>query len=491
MAPPDSGHPWMGRSGRTRRVGALDVRLLTPSVDAIFNSAAPFSLNDGAVWAGRGVTTAARAGVATRYGALSVRLEPIAFWAGNSRFALLDNGLAGDGRFNDAIEPVAVDFPQRFGDGAYARLDWGQSTVRVDAFGATVGVSTANEHWGPALIDPLLLGNNAAGIPRVFVGTSRPLNLGLATLHLRLEAGRLDQSPYLPMPADSTRRVMSGLAFVATIRGVPGLEIGGARFFHRPWGEKGLTLDALSVPFEGLLKESLMSKDAQGAAPDNQLGSVFARWAFPSAGLEVYGEFARNDHNQDQRDLLLEIDHTSAHMLGARRVWRRGPDKLRGLRLENMNALVSHLSRVRGQSRFYQHAGLRQGHTQRGQLLGSAAGLGGGALTLGFDEYRPDGRWTFELARRVRQQPLGEGAPRSMWDVYNIARAERLRFTERGDVVLGVSGIAELNRNFGDDSYGVRVDLGWRFGTRRRGAPGVSPAAAAPAAGPAALPVSR
>ena len=465
LAPRDTTHPWARRRAPSAwRAGGLRVHLLPPAVDLTVNSATPFAINDGAVWAGRGLTAAARGGVAFRQGPLSVRLEPVVFWAGNAGFPLKANGQLGDARFADGIEPGSVDLPQRFGDAAYARIDPGQSTIRLDAFGMTVGASTANEHWGPALIDPLVLGTNAPGIPRVFVGTSRPANLGLGTLHVRLEAGRLDETEYSPMPSDSSLRVMSGIALVTTIRGVPGLEIGGARFFHRPWGSRGFTAEALTVPFENFLKEALPDKDSPGATPDNQIASLFARWAFPAAGLEAYGEYARNDHNQNARDLTLEPDQNAAYMFGARHVWRRGADRVRAVRVEFLNARVSHLQRVRNQSRFYQHADLRQGHTQRGQLLGSAAGLGGGAGTFGFDEYRPDGRWTFEIARRVRHQGLGEGAPRRMWDVFNIARAERLRFTDRGDVVIGVAGLAQLNRNFVDDSYGVRVDLGWRFG---------------------------
>ena len=364
-------------------------------------------------------------------------------------------------------------------------MDLGESSLRLDLPGIVVGASTATQVWGPAVLDPLIVGNNAAGIPHLFLGTSRPLNVGIGTVHVRLEAGRLDQSAYSYMEGDSTRRQMAGLVAVATIRGVPGLEIGGTRFYHRLWGD-GISWETFKIPFESVYKNDV-GEASKDSIAENQLASLYARWVLPSAGLEVYGEAARNDHSFNSRDLLLEPDHNFAYTLGARHVRRRGRDGLLGLRLETMNARASHLDRIRGQARLYQHAQLRQGHTQRGQLLGSAAGLGGLATTLGADLYRPDGRWTMELARRARAArqgfgDLGEGAWYKEWDVEYIARAERVRFGRTGDLVLGVAAVANLNQNFVHDRYGLRVDFGWRPALLLGGARTPVPAAtAAPA----------
>jgi hypothetical protein len=161
------------------------------------------------------------------------------------------------------------------------------------------------------------------------------------------------------------------------------------------------------------------------------------------------------------RDLLLEPDHNSAYVFGAHRAWGAA-DRLLSVRLETMNARITHLARVRGQARWNQHSQLRQGHTQYGELLGSASGLGGSATTLAVEVYRPDGRWTWEAARRVRQQPLGESVPAGRVDVFNVLRAERLRFTRRGDVTAGVAAIHELNRDFRRDAFNLRLELGWR-----------------------------
>jgi hypothetical protein len=97
--------------------------------------------------------------------------------------------------------------------------------------------------------------------------------------------------------------------------------------------------------------------------------------------VEVYGELLRDDHNADQRDLVGEPDHESAWTLGARRAWRRGTD-VWGISAERTNGRITHLARVRGQAAMYVHTNIQEGHTQRGQMLGSTAAFGGQGLSV-------------------------------------------------------------------------------------------------------------
>jgi hypothetical protein len=85
-----------------------------------------------------------------------VRVEPQVAWVQNQHTPIVPNGQPGAARFGDAFEPGWIDAPQRFGDKSFARLSPGQSTVRLDAFGVALGVSTANQWLGPALVDPLV-----------------------------------------------------------------------------------------------------------------------------------------------------------------------------------------------------------------------------------------------------------------------------------------------------------------------------------------------
>lgn len=461
LVPDSARHPWRARVAFDAPGTSPTSRWTGADAGATYNSTVPYSVNDGGIWTGRGITAYARGGLAARWRWFSLRLEPTAFVAGNQAYPLVPNGHTGGRGYADALAPASIDLPQRFGGRRYARVDPGQSTVRVDAFGLAAGLTTANQWWGPALVDPQILGDNAAGYPRAFVGTSRPLPIGVGTIHAVLQTGRLSQSAYSPMPADSAYRTGVGVAAVATVRGVPGLEIGGSRFFHEFWSGTSHAFSRLGVPFGGLFGFS-----GGTPIPQNELSSIFARWAIAPAQFEVYGEYMRNDGNLDFRDLEGEPDHDAGYTVGLRRVWKRGGNTLAAFRVEALDTRVTHLERVREQSRPYEHVPIRQGHTELGQALGSEAGQGGGAQTIGYDLYRPDGRWTFELSRRVVQSAPSavEGAPTGNWDVRYVARVERLRFGRAADLFLAAGPVVELNRNFGGDAYGVRLDAGWRFG---------------------------
>src|SRR5437762_395656 len=93
---------------------------------------------------------------------------PLYPWSVRS-FSLMANGDTGKLVYADGLHPTTIDRPQRFGNRAYAVIDAGQSTLRLDAGPVTAGISTANQYWGPAAEYPAILGNNAAGIPHVFI----------------------------------------------------------------------------------------------------------------------------------------------------------------------------------------------------------------------------------------------------------------------------------------------------------------------------------
>jgi hypothetical protein len=447
-------HPWADRAttSAVRRSGDARLELLPLSVASWYNTAFPFGMNDGPVWAGRGLTTAAQAGALARWRAVSLTLAPVAFWSENRSFALMANGQAGNLRFADAAFPRNVDRPQRFGERAYAVLDAGQSTLRVDLFGVALGASTANQWWGPMTEFPYLLGNNAPGFPHAFLGSSLPVNVGIGRLHGRIVYGQLNQSAYTDLTGDATRRFTSGVAAVFSPRGARGLELGAARFFHTPWPTGRLGWRHLRQPLESILKARLDVTDPDFGR-ENQLASVFARWVFPRAGVEVYGEYGRDDHSRDATDLLQQPDHTATYGLGVQRVWRDSAGAaITVLRGELINFEISTIARLqRGEGGTYVHTVMRQGHTHRGQLLGAGFAVNSGAgAVLGVDRYTRSGRVSLAWSRLVRQElPSQEDSPvrcDACVDVQHVLRAERLRRLGRLDLRYALAGIYEFNR---------------------------------------------
>jgi hypothetical protein len=467
LLPGDTLHPWAARYDLTERgASGLTVDWVSPSASARVNSTFPFGFNDGPIWAGRGLTLAAQAGVALRWGVLSVTLAPLVFVAQNAAFGLMANGETGSLGFADGVIPEQIDRPQRFGTAPYARLDPGQSTARLDWGGLAVGFSTADQYWGPATEFPIILGNNAAGFPHAFAGTAHPVDLWLLRVHFRLIWGRLAQSAFAAETASGGSRLATGLNVELTSRWVPGLEIGATRFSHQPWPAGGPRLsDLLHV------LRSQQTANAASLVTDNQLVSAFLRWVFPHSGFEVYGEYGRDDYNLDLRDFLEEPDHIGGYTIGFRKVMRRAGNRMLAVRAEVQNLQFSVLAEGRTWAPFYAHStNMRQGHTELGQVLGSEAGPGGAGSVVAVESYSPIGRWTWSWTRIQRQQrgnlpQTGQPDLRGV-DIQHELAVERLAFLGRCDLLAHVGAVYEFNRDFKSDAFNLNVILGARIGLR-------------------------
>ena len=132
------------------------------------------------------MTTELSGGFAARFGPLSLTVAPIAFWAQNAEYPLVEHVLSDEYPYADPKRPSQIDLPQRFGDEPVHRVDPGQTTLRADWAGLTAGLSHGNQVWGPAEEYPIMLGVNAPGFAHGFAGTSKPLDLWLIKVHGRL-----------------------------------------------------------------------------------------------------------------------------------------------------------------------------------------------------------------------------------------------------------------------------------------------------------------
>jgi hypothetical protein len=484
----DSLHPWGQRydfTSRARQTG-FTYEFVRPTTGVIANTAYPFGGNDGPIWAGKGVTAWAQAGLLMRWGPLSASIAPVAFRAANSDFDLMDNGERGVLLYGDGQFPTEIDRPQRFGVGAYSRADLGESTLRIDGAGFTAGISTASQWWGPTVEFPYVLGNNAGGFPHVFLGSSRPVNIGFGTAHGQVQYGYLYQSPFSVVTGPDyfqsfdkpgRTRFMAGIIGVMTIRGVPGLEFGGGRFFHSPKDSTGITGDDIALPWQNLLKSRLPVETDTVIAGDirsiyqNQLASVFLRWAPPGSGLEIYSEYGREDFSADVRDFMLEPDHSSVLNVGFRKAWLRGRN-MNALRGEFYNYEAPSSGRTRGEGLIYIHQPLRQGHTFRGQLLGANVGVGSGnAYLFAFERYSPAGKWKLftsratqrEISARGPEYESGPALPKPV-DVQHSFGAELTRFVGTFDISGRMILTSELNRYFLSDKSNLNFALTIRQG---------------------------
>jgi hypothetical protein len=203
-----------------------------------------------------------------------------------------------------------------------------------------------------------------------------------------------------------------------------------------------------------------------GTSNDNQLASAFARWVFPVSGVEIYGEYGREDYNANLRDFIVEPDHIGGYMasVGLRKAFHPTDGRLVVIGAEFINERRNRTAPEIGRGPVYTHEPpLRQGHTERGQILGSDVGIDGTGATFSFDSYRTGGRWSLRWTSVLRGDrgdfpATGQMDPRAR-DVQHALSVERLLFRGRYDILAGLTAVYEFNRDFQSDAFNLNATV--------------------------------
>jgi len=260
---------------------------------------------------------------------------------------------------------------------------------------------------------------------------------------------------------------MTGIVLIFTPRPIPHLEVGFARFAHVAYRVDGINSDFIKSVWPTFLKKNVYGDS--DVETGNELASFFARWAFPTAGFELYAEHGHDDWYHDLRDLTQEPEHNRSYAIGFQKTFARSARRMEVVRGELINYQMPPLGRDRpGQGTIYAHSPLRQGHTHRGQLLGSSAGVGSASASLlAWDRYAPAGRTTLSWRRNVRAHIgtffLDGSTNDKSIDVIHSVGAERSRGNARLRYTVGIDLMANLNRNFQSDvfNFNARAGIEW------------------------------
>lgn len=469
-----AGHPWAPRFAPP-----LDQDDALPRIEAtgagqrtFLNTSLPVGQNDGAVWQGKGLTTALDMGAMASWRALSVTLQPTLIYTQNAAFELAPVTLAGMPEY--AYPWRRIDMPQRFGPDAYWTLDPGASEIRVRAYGATVAFGTGNLWWGPGRRNALLMSNHAAGFPHLAIGTDGPAAIGIGDVEVQWIWGDLAQTEWFDPAFGDNDRFVTGIVGAYSPSFLDGLSVGLARVFYAWKPEGGLPLSDYFLVLQGVRKERIATpENPTGDDEHDQLLSFFARWVLAESGFEVYAEWARNDHSWNFRDFILEPEHSQAYLLGLQKVV-----ELSGNRLLSLTGEITHLERsttreLRATPTYYAHHIVRQGYTQRGQVIGAGVGPGGNAQHVGADLYAPWGRAGVWVQRDVRDNDAfytwaaSTGGSRWEHDVMLHLGGHGMVFVADVEVGGGLVLTREFNRHFvGRDLWNLNVSLSARWRPR-------------------------
>lgn len=408
-------------------------RLVAPDVHVGLAGGLPDSRGDGALWAGRGLSALLRSGVTLDWDVLHLAFIPEIWYTANRAFDALPGLDSTRSSFSSPFnaKPWSLDLPSRMGRSPLTELSLGQSAFWVEAGKAEFGWSSSNLWWGTGVRDALFIGPTAAGIPRLFVRTSQPLETIAGRLSGEFFFGLLTESRFFDRDAGNDRRSLSAVAFTWSPPNTDAVVLGVAR------GVMKLAPDdsTLGRRFADAL---LPLRAGKG----DQVTAFFARYALPKSGLRAYAELARARTTTTLRNFLTVPNEGVAYQVGIEKLVRRARANWLFL-VEAMNLEQGVDVQERPPRDFYSGDGAPQGWTQRGQLLGAGIGPGGQSQWLSAD--RIASRWSAGLyAERVR------------WNNDALYR-QYLPYANRHDVSLRLGARAGFRR-FG---YDAMLDASW------------------------------
>ncbi|RZJ19428.1 MAG: hypothetical protein EON51_16930 [Acinetobacter sp.] len=383
--------------------GNIALHVLPFVLQQQYNSHHPYGMNDNSMVQAKGYQAMLSGGVYFKAGPLSIQLRPELVYAENKAFEGPEDNVA-DVAFQKAYAKLVynrIDNPSRFGNGAYSKAEWGQSSIRLNFDPVSFGLSTENLWWGPGIKNSLLMSNNATGFKHLTLNTTRPVDVYIGKIEAQIVAGHLEQSGvnmptnklYIAKPRDW--RYLSGVSFNYQPKWVPGLYLGASRTFVVYHKDMGNSLSDYLPFFNGINKIKYYNRvtgdDLEDDARRDQYFSAFAKWVMPEAKAEVYLEFGRNDHSVNTRDYALEPEHSRAYVAGFRKlVELKREDEYLELGMEFTQLEAPKTSNVRLGPVWYSHHQVTAGYTNKGQVFG--AGIGPGSNMQAFSV-----KWVKEL----------------------------------------------------------------------------------------------
>ena len=370
----------------------FDLFAIAPEVAFTWNTTLPLSLNDGAMWAGRGANALVRlgAGFSSKYFTLIV--APEFTYSQNLGFEVVPGTTPGRSAWSSPWHTgnQSADLPLRFGDKPWQLASPGQSSFTVHAGAVDIGASSENQWWGPGVRNALLMSNQAEGVPHLFARSARPIVTSIGDFEWRIIGGALTESIYFDTVSTNNSRSLSGFIFTFRPAAARNLTLGVARIVVAPASGSGTVLqgafNSLTQWHPALNAPVTHADSAEG----DQMMSLFGRWIFPNDHLELYFEWAKSELPRSLRDLVNAPQDAQGYTLGGQWVQpiQDGRANLR-MQVEATDVEQTTVFADHPTPDYYTGSTTAQGFTQRGQILGASVGPGGQSQWIAADYMMP------------------------------------------------------------------------------------------------------
>lgn len=351
-----------------------------------FNSEYAFGLNNGAMIPNRGFQHVISAGMYFQYGKFSLQLQPEFHQAQNRDF--LGFPLEHQATILFYYEYMnRIDMPERMGEDPITRLLPGQSSIRFNTHGFSVGVSTENVWWGPARKNSIILSNNAPGFAHLTLNTTKPQDTPIGSFEGQLIlAGQLRASGHLPPHSDlfiqntnvfrpkreNGNRNLSGIILSYQPKWVPGLFLGYSAT-NNVYTEDMENLGDHVPFFNGQKRLNNMPNPVRDRR--QQFSSGFFRWLSQEGHFEFYGEYGTNGNSRRFADFIITPERNRGFTLGFTNLMplKKG-DSFLQISAEMTQTGQTIRESIRNLDTWYIHDHVRHGYTHQGQVLGLGYG---------------------------------------------------------------------------------------------------------------------
>ena len=335
-----------------------------------YNSNRPYGWNDGAMSYSKGYQFQVSGGVFAAWKNFKLQLRPEYVQTASGQYET--NGYWGQV------------------NSAYKKFWLGNSSLRFDLGKLSFSASTQNLWWGPGIYNSLLMSNNAEGFFHYSFNTNRPIKNFLGTWQFQIIWAKLtyDSAQGFENTGlkrriinDKSNRFLNSLALDYQPSFLKNISLGINRSVQSYYDIQPTDYLNKNFPVIGKFFGSTQGQYALDY-PQDQLVSVYTKWMLPKSHAEIYYEYAYNDAKQNFRDLFLDMSHSTAYILGFKKLFVYTDKKFLdfGVEVLKLAQTPSYLHRNAGN--FYEHSQLLEGYTNQNQIIGAGAGFGNNMQTV-------------------------------------------------------------------------------------------------------------
>lgn len=366
-----------------------------------FNNKRPYGRSDFGMVSNVGIQQYISGGIYSRWKFINFQFQPEIVFAENKRY----EGFSSD--FDKSIILDRFHFwnyddsPERFGEGGFSELWFGQSSLTLQYGVFEFGVSTRSIWWGPGQWNSLTFSNNAKSFPHISINTVKPAKTFIGSFEGQMVMGKLTNSGLGASQNKNLNnlyfeqftgdwRYLNAITITYNPKWISGLFLGFSRTFQQYNENRGNSFDDFFPVFQVFQKQKFINSDNPTQIDDearDQQATVFGRYVNIDSKIEIYFEYGRRDHALNWREFLLNPEHARAYLMGFKKLFPISKQntfiQVRGEithQQESINRYIRYLG-LGGEASWHTHYQVR-GFVNNGQPLGVGIGTGANVQTL-------------------------------------------------------------------------------------------------------------